>query len=55
MRLPPGGTVWPWLMGPFVEAWLRVRGSTAEAKREADTRFLVPLRKSKHHARLMTW
>ncbi|MDA8563804.1 hypothetical protein N9L06_05065 [Mariniblastus sp.] len=20
------GTVWPWLIGPFVEAWLRVNG-----------------------------
>jgi predicted glycogen debranching enzyme len=38
------GTVWPWLIGPFVEAWLRVRGSTPEAKREADARFLAPLR-----------
>jgi predicted glycogen debranching enzyme len=38
------GTVWPWLIGPFVEAWLRVRGDTAAAKREADERFLSPLR-----------
>jgi predicted glycogen debranching enzyme len=38
------GTAWPWLIGPFVEAWLRVRGDTAEAKREADQRFLSPLR-----------
>jgi predicted glycogen debranching enzyme len=38
------GTVWPWLMGPFVEAWLRVRGNGSEAKREADARFLAPLR-----------
>jgi predicted glycogen debranching enzyme len=38
------GTVWPWLMGPFVEAWLRVRGNSAEAKREADARLLAPLR-----------
>ena len=38
------GTVWPWLMGPFVEAWLRVRGHGAEARREADARFLRPLR-----------
>jgi predicted glycogen debranching enzyme len=37
------GTVWPWLMGPFVEAWVRVRGSTSEAKREARQRFLAPL------------
>ena len=37
------GAVWPWLAGPFIEAWLRVRGSTAEARREARTRFLAPL------------
>jgi predicted glycogen debranching enzyme len=36
------GTVWPWLMGAFVEAWVRVRGSTTEAKRAAGTRFLEP-------------
>ena len=23
------GTVWPWLAGPFIEAWVRVRGETA--------------------------
>ncbi len=38
------GTVWPWLMGPFVEAWLRMQGATPEAKREADARFLASLR-----------
>ncbi|MBI1916206.1 MAG: glycogen debranching enzyme family protein [Planctomycetes bacterium] len=37
------GTVWPWLMGPFVEAWVRVRGETPESKREARARFLEPL------------
>lgn len=37
------GTVWPWLIGPFVEAWIHVRGDSAEAKREARTRFLAPL------------
>ncbi len=37
------GTVWPWLLGPFVEAWVRVRGGTPEAKREARARFLAPL------------
>ena len=37
------GTVWPWLMGAFVEAWVRVRGGTAETKREARARFLDPL------------
>jgi glycogen debranching enzyme len=37
------GTAWPWLMGPFVEAWLRVRGDTPAARREARCRFLAPL------------
>lgn len=37
------GTVWPWLAGPFVEAWVRVRGGTSKAKREARERFLDPL------------
>jgi predicted glycogen debranching enzyme len=37
------GTVWPWLIGPFVEAWLRVRGETPEAKQEARSKFLAPL------------
>lgn len=37
------GTVWPWLLGPFVEAWVRVRGGTPQAKAEARARFLVPI------------
>jgi predicted glycogen debranching enzyme len=37
------GTAWPWLLGPFVEAWVRVRGGTPEAKRAARERFLAPL------------
>jgi glycogen debranching enzyme len=37
------GTVWPWLLGPFIEAWVRVRGNTPEAKREARRRFVSPL------------
>jgi len=37
------GTVWPWLMGPFVEAWVRVRGNTTSVRREARTRFVDPL------------
>jgi predicted glycogen debranching enzyme len=37
------GTVWPWLTGAFVEAWLRVRGNTPEHRGEASTRFLTPL------------
>jgi glycogen debranching enzyme len=37
------GTAWPWLIGPFVEAWLRVHsrdeGSCARARRQ----FIEPL------------
>ncbi|AQH00861.1 glycogen debranching protein [Burkholderia sp. KK1] len=32
------GTVWPWLIGPFVEAWVRVHGAAG-----ARERFLTPL------------
>jgi predicted glycogen debranching enzyme len=46
------GTVWPWLIGPFVEAWVRVRGSTALAKRKARERFLPPLYEHLNHAGL---
>jgi glycogen debranching enzyme len=38
------GTVWPWLLGPFVEAWLRLRDNTPAARAEASARFLPPLR-----------
>lgn len=37
------GTVWPWLLGAFVEAWLRVHGGTDDAKQQARARFLTPL------------
>ena len=37
------GTVWPWLIGPFVEAWVRVRGNARAARRDARTRFIGPL------------
>jgi len=37
------GTVWPWLIGPFVEAWVRVRGGSDAAKREARGKFLAPV------------
>jgi predicted glycogen debranching enzyme len=37
------GTVWPWLIGPFVEAWLAVRRNDASGRREARERFLRPL------------
>ena len=37
------GTVWPWLIGPFAEAWARVRGDDPAARAEARTRFVEPL------------
>ena len=37
------GTVWPWMIGPFVAAWFNVNGSTKQTKAEAKTRFLDPL------------
>jgi glycogen debranching enzyme len=37
------GTVWPWLIGAFVEAWLRVNGNDAAQRKDARERFLAPL------------
>ncbi len=41
------GTVWPWLLGPFVDAWLRVHDTgeadPARVRAEARARFLAPL------------
>jgi predicted glycogen debranching enzyme len=37
------GPVWPWLAGPFIEAWVRVRGGGVAIRREARERFLAPL------------
>jgi predicted glycogen debranching enzyme len=37
------GTVWPWLLGPFVEAWVSVRRGGADVRAEARRRFFQPL------------
>ncbi len=37
------GTAWPFLMEPFVEAWLGVYGDDEARRREASERFLRPL------------
>jgi len=37
------GTVWPWLLGPFLSAYVKVHGRTEQARRRAD-QFLDPLR-----------
>jgi predicted glycogen debranching enzyme len=37
------GTVWPWLTGAFVEAWVRLRNNTPESRRAAHSLFLKDL------------
>ena len=37
------GTVWPWLMGPFVTAYLKVNGRSQATRRQAEA-WLSPLR-----------
>jgi predicted glycogen debranching enzyme len=37
------GTAWPWLAGPFIEAYLRVEGGDALCKARARQKFLEPL------------
>jgi predicted glycogen debranching enzyme len=37
------GTVWPWLAGAFVDAWVHAKGNTASARQQARARFLDPL------------
>jgi predicted glycogen debranching enzyme len=36
------GTVWPWLIGPFVEAWVRAHGDSVATRLRARKRFLQP-------------
>ncbi len=43
------GTAWPWLLGPFVAAWLASQGNTPESRAEGRARFLPAL-----HAHLRT-
>jgi len=38
------GTVWPWLMGPFLSAYVDVHGGTAKARMQA-AKWLEPFRK----------
>ncbi|HEX5632615.1 MAG TPA: amylo-alpha-1,6-glucosidase, partial [Gemmatimonadales bacterium] len=37
------GTVWPWLAGALVDAWIRARRGTPAARAEARRRFVEPL------------
>jgi glycogen debranching enzyme len=38
------GTVWPWLIGPFVTAYLKVNGRSAKSRKQAD-RWVNELRR----------
>ncbi len=46
------GTVWPWLIGAFISAWLRVHGDSAATRAEARQRFIEPLLAHVHEAGL---
>jgi predicted glycogen debranching enzyme len=37
------GTVWPWLMGPFISAYVKVNGGSDAARRQAEA-WLAPLK-----------
>jgi len=37
------GTVWPWLLGPFLTSYVKVHGATDDARARAD-HFLNPMR-----------
>jgi glycogen debranching enzyme len=37
------GTVWPWLLGPFLSAYVKVNGGTSEARTQA-AKWLEPFR-----------
>jgi glycogen debranching enzyme len=46
------GTVWPWLAGPFIEAWVRVHGDTAATRKTAREQYLQPILDHLHEAGL---
>ena len=46
------GTIWPWLAGAFIEAWVRAQGNTEDAKLVARERYLKPLLEHLGHAGL---
>ncbi len=45
------GTVWPWLLGPFLSAYVKVNGGTEEARMQA-AKWLEPFRKHLREAGL---
>jgi len=45
------GTVWPWLIGPFISAYVKVNGNTIEARKKA-REFITPFEDHLQHAGL---
>jgi predicted glycogen debranching enzyme len=37
------GTIWPWLMGPYVSAYLKVNDYTVQARKQMLENFILPL------------
>ena len=37
------GTIWPWLLGPFITAYLKVNGYSAESREDALKNLVLPL------------
>ncbi|MGF3553954.1 MAG: amylo-alpha-1,6-glucosidase, partial [Thermoplasmatota archaeon] len=37
------GTVWPWLLGPFIKAYLKIEKNTAESREFAYNNFIKPM------------
>jgi predicted glycogen debranching enzyme len=37
------GTIWPWLLGPYVSAYLKVNNYSVEARKEALEKLILPL------------
>ena len=46
------GTAWPWLLGPFIEAWVKTRDDPQAARVEAARRFVEPLLAHRYQAGL---
>ena len=37
------GTIWPWLLGPYVTAYLKVNDYTAKARKQMLENLVLPL------------
>ena len=49
------GTIWPWLLGPLVTAYLKVNSYSAEAREyTAKKSCFAPVHRGNHHAGLGT-